>query len=168
MARPAPPLLDKARPLSDEEVVGAPLYRPAEDSPEALYVAERRRALGGPVPARRTAPSDLPRAADDLFEEFRTAQQTVAFQIDNPNNGTDVKQKCIETLALIEEGSADIIVGTQALLTQTVKFKSLAVVVVDEQHRFGVQQRSALRDRGGDGDGQCGKRTQHDRCNGDA
>jgi len=40
----------------------------------------------------------------DLFEEFRIAQQSVAFQIDNPNNGTDVKQKCIETLALIEEG----------------------------------------------------------------
>lgn len=40
----------------------------------------------------------------DLFEEFRIAPQQVPFQIYNPSNGTDVKQKCIETLALIEEG----------------------------------------------------------------
>jgi pyruvate dehydrogenase E1 component len=58
-------------PLSDEEVVGAPLYRPAEDSPEALYIADRRRALGGSVPSRRVAPSDLPCPAEDLFDEFR-------------------------------------------------------------------------------------------------
>ena len=58
-------------PLSDEEVVGAPLYRPAEDSPETLYLLDRRRVLGGPVPARRVMPSDLPRPAEDLFDEFR-------------------------------------------------------------------------------------------------
>ena len=41
-------------PLSDEEVVSAPLYRPPENSPEARYVQERRRALGGYLPLRRT------------------------------------------------------------------------------------------------------------------
>ena len=53
-----------------------------------------------------------------------------------------------ESLVLIEEGKADIVVGTQALLTQSVKFKSLAVVVVDEQHRFGVMQRAQIRSQG--------------------
>jgi ATP-dependent DNA helicase RecG len=55
-------------------------------------------------------------------------------------------------LAQIESrasGGADIVIGTQALLTETVRFKDLAVVVVDEQHRFGVMQRAEFRDRGG-------------------
>ena len=51
-------------------------------------------------------------------------------------------------LAKIEAGELDIIVGTHALLTSTVKFKDLAVVVVDEQHRFGVVQRATLRSHG--------------------
>ena len=55
----------------------------------------------------------------DLFEEFRIAQQSVAFQIDNPNNGTDVKQKCIETLALIEEGLlGEFMTGARVLCSQ--------------------------------------------------
>ncbi len=48
-------------------------------------------------------------------------------------------------LRRIAGGEVDIVVGTQALLTDKVKFHSLAVVVVDEQHRFGVQQRAVLR-----------------------
>ena len=39
-------------PLSDEQVVDAPFYRPAEDSPEMKYMRERRAALGGAVPQR--------------------------------------------------------------------------------------------------------------------
>ncbi|MEN0020084.1 MAG: ATP-dependent DNA helicase RecG [Planctomycetota bacterium] len=45
----------------------------------------------------------------------------------------------------IAAGEADIVVGTHALLTETVRFKSLAVAVIDEQHRFGVHQRATLR-----------------------
>jgi ATP-dependent DNA helicase RecG len=47
----------------------------------------------------------------------------------------------------IESGEADIVIGTQALLTESVRFKDLAVAVVDEQHRFGVVQRAVLRAR---------------------
>ena len=50
-------------------------------------------------------------------------------------------------LAGLADGSVDIIIGTHALIQDAVKFKSLGVVVVDEQHRFGVQQRSQLRDK---------------------
>jgi len=45
----------------------------------------------------------------------------------------------------ISEGRANIIVGTHALLEEPVKFKNLSLLVIDEQHRFGVLQRAALR-----------------------
>ena len=53
-----------------------------------------------------------------------------------------------EVLAALASGAVDIAVGTHALIQEGVEFSSLGVVVVDEQHRFGVEQRSALRDRG--------------------
>ncbi len=48
----------------------------------------------------------------------------------------------------LELGTVDLVVGTHALLTEDVRFHSLGVVVIDEQHRFGVEQRAALRDKG--------------------
>ncbi|HXW32075.1 MAG TPA: ATP-dependent DNA helicase RecG [Acidimicrobiales bacterium] len=45
-------------------------------------------------------------------------------------------------------GQLDLVVGTHALLTEDVAFASLGVVVIDEQHRFGVEQRAALRAKG--------------------
>ncbi len=50
-----------------------------------------------------------------------------------------------EVLAGLADGSVDIVVGTHALIQDAVDFSSLGVVVVDEQHRFGVEQRAALR-----------------------
>ncbi|MGJ9402587.1 ATP-dependent DNA helicase RecG [Arthrobacter sp. KK5.5] len=47
----------------------------------------------------------------------------------------------------IASGGADIVVGTHALLSDTVRFAELGLLVVDEQHRFGVEQRDALRTR---------------------
>ncbi len=55
-----------------------------------------------------------------------------------------------EVLVQVATGSADIVVGTHALLEESVKFASLSVVVVDEQHRFGVSQRARLRESGRD------------------
>jgi ATP-dependent DNA helicase RecG len=45
-------------------------------------------------------------------------------------------------------GEVDVLIGTHALLTEQVAFRALGVVVIDEQHRFGVEQRAALRDKG--------------------
>jgi ATP-dependent DNA helicase RecG len=53
-------------------------------------------------------------------------------------------------LARLATGETDILVGTHALIEEAVEFRSLGVVVVDEQHRFGVEQRAALRDKRGD------------------
>lgn len=52
-------------------------------------------------------------------------------------------------LSLTASGEAQLIVGTHALFQEGVEFHSLSLVVVDEQHRFGVQQRLALREKGG-------------------
>ncbi|MEO6121820.1 MAG: ATP-dependent DNA helicase RecG [Acidimicrobiales bacterium] len=50
------------------------------------------------------------------------------------------------------DGRVDLLVGTHALLTEGVGFRRLGVVVIDEQHRFGVEQRAALRGKGDDPD----------------
>jgi ATP-dependent DNA helicase RecG len=52
-------------------------------------------------------------------------------------------------LALLAAGKLDIVCGTHALLAERVAFAKLGVVVIDEQHRFGVAQRALLRDKGG-------------------
>jgi len=55
--------------------------------------------------------------------------------------------------ALLEaaSGAAGIVIGTHALLEDRVQFADLGLVVIDEQHKFGVEQRDALRDKAGDG-----------------
>ncbi|NCX94749.1 MAG: DEAD/DEAH box helicase, partial [Gammaproteobacteria bacterium] len=48
----------------------------------------------------------------------------------------------------VASGQAQVVVGTQALFQEGVEFKSLGYVIIDEQHRFGVEQRKALQDKG--------------------
>ena len=55
-----------------------------------------------------------------------------------------------EALLAIMTGEADIVVGTHAIIQESVEFFNLGFVVVDEQHRFGVEQRDMLRDKAGD------------------
>ena len=54
------------------------------------------------------------------------------------------------TRETIESGEADLIIGTHALLSDTTQFSDLGLVIADEQHRFGVAQRSALSAKGND------------------
>ena len=72
-------------PISDEEVAKAPFYRPPDDSPEIKYLHERRRTLGGYVPARAPKCQRLEVDLGEAFEEFykgtegREASTTMAF-----------------------------------------------------------------------------------------
>jgi ATP-dependent DNA helicase RecG len=52
------------------------------------------------------------------------------------------------TLAAVADGSAAVVVGTHALFQESVEFQGLALVIVDEQHRFGVEQRRRLKQKG--------------------
>jgi len=58
-----------------------------------------------------------------------------------------------ESLELIANGGAKLVVGTHALFQEGVDFHRLGLVVIDEQHRFGVHQRMAMRDKGVSSDG---------------
>ncbi len=58
----------------------------------------------------------------------------------------------VNTLAMIASGEAQMIVGTHALFQDEVKFNNLVLIIIDEQHRFGVHQRLSLREKGRFGD----------------
>ncbi len=62
--------------------------------------------------------------------------------------GSVTGQEREEVYAGLADGSVDIVIGTHALIQEGVQFKDLALAVVDEQHRFGVRQRAALRQKG--------------------
>ena len=53
-----------------------------------------------------------------------------------------------ELLSQLKEGEIDILIGTHALIQEEVEFRSLGLVITDEQHRFGVEQRRVLREKG--------------------
>jgi len=62
--------------------------------------------------------------------------------------GSQSKKDREAALAAIADGRAQFVVGTHALFQDAVKFKSLGLAIIDEQHRFGVHQRLALRQKG--------------------
>ncbi len=64
--------------------------------------------------------------------------------------GSLKKKEKDAALALIESGDAQLVIGTHALIQESVEFSRLGLVIVDEQHRFGVGQRLALRNKGFD------------------
>ncbi|MDF3036319.1 MAG: recG [Paucimonas sp.] len=65
--------------------------------------------------------------------------------------GSLKKKEKTEAQAMIESGEAQLVVGTHAVIQEAVQFPKLGLVIVDEQHRFGVGQRLALRNKGMEG-----------------
>ena len=61
--------------------------------------------------------------------------------------GSQKKKERTEMLSLISSGEAALVVGTHAVIQEQVQFKNLALAIIDEQHRFGVAQRLALREK---------------------
>ena len=79
----------------------------------------------------------------ELFEMFPDPQPAVSL-LTGSTTGEE-RERIYQGLA---EGSVRVVVGTHALIQEAVTFDNLALVVIDEQHRFGVEQRGALRDNG--------------------
>ena len=92
---------------------------------------------------------DVPGDADEgsLFEGM-AAERPLRVELLTNRTPAAARRKLAEALT---EGSVDILIGTHALIEAGVSFRSLGVVVIDEQHRFGVEQRAALRAKGADG-----------------
>ncbi|MFC1501380.1 ATP-dependent DNA helicase RecG [Elusimicrobiota bacterium] len=61
---------------------------------------------------------------------------------------TSKKQEREKLISQISSGKIDLVIGTHAILEKDVLFKNLALVVIDEQHRFGVRQRASLQKKG--------------------
>ncbi len=62
--------------------------------------------------------------------------------------GSDTAAEKKRKKAALRDGKTDLIIGTHAIIQSDVKFKSLSLVITDEQHRFGVEQRNALGEKG--------------------
>ena len=92
----------------------------------------------------------------EMFEHLhRESTQTDGRKINVVLLKSDLpKAERDEALAAITDGSADLVVGTQALIQEGVDFHRLGLVIIDEQHRFGVMQRATLRNKAQSGNGE--------------
>lgn len=96
------------------------------------------------------APTEI--LAEQHFKKFETWLKPLNINAWNLNiallSGSQSKKEREVALADIVSGRAQIAVGTHALFQEAVSFKKLGLAIIDEQHRFGVQQRLALRKKG--------------------
>ncbi len=86
---------------------------------------------------------EVPDAGTSLF-----GARPVRFELLTNKVGASDRRRILAGLAA---GEVDVAIGTHALIQEGVEFASLGAVVIDEQHRFGVEQRAALRDKAGGG-----------------
>ena len=89
------------------------------------------------------APTEI--LAEQHFKTFKALKCMASFEIELLKASTKEKSDVKERIA---NGNAKIIIGTHALLQGNVEFNNLGVVVIDEQHRFGVRQRAGLISKG--------------------
>ena len=80
------------------------------------------------------------------YEELSRTLGNLGIKVELLLGSTAQKEKRRIKSALVE-GNIDVIVGTHALLTDNVEFSRLALVITDEQHRFGVKQRARLKEK---------------------
>ena len=102
-------------------------------------------AIGNNVQVAVMAPTEI--LAHQHYESFRTFSETgkITCAMLVGNTKESERKKVIDAL---KTGRIDLIVGTHALIQKDIEFKKLGLVIVDEQHRFGVIQRGALIEKG--------------------
>lgn len=103
------------------------------------------KAIGSGVQAAIMAPTEL--LAEQHWRSFSDWLQPLGIEPAWLSGSQRVAARRA-SLAAIADGSASLAIGTHALFQEGVEFKNLALVVIDEQHRFGVHQRVALREKG--------------------
>lgn len=91
------------------------------------------------------APTEI--LAEQHFETLSKILHKWGLKVELVTGGTPKKRKN-EILEGLKNGEIDIIVGTHALIQENVEFSRLALVITDEQHRFGVRQRAELINKG--------------------
>ena len=89
--------------------------------------------------------------ASQHLENFKNILEKFDINVELLISGITKKKK-EDILQRLENGEIDIIIGTHALIEEDVKFKNLGLVVTDEQHRFGVKQRSKIASKGNNPD----------------
>lgn len=98
-------------------------------------------AIGGDTQAALMAPTEI--LAEQHYEGLKPFAKAMGLQIAKLTGSTKSSERKKLHLAL-ETGVLNVLVGTHALLEEKVQFRKLGLAVVDEQHRFGVAQRSKL------------------------
>ena len=110
--------------------------------------------LLGPMGARAfldgAAPDWTPREQSSLFEPTDPAEAALTYAL---LTAAVTGKDRASVLQGVASGAIDIVVGTHALVQEGVSFKDLSLAIVDEQHRFGVHQRMALKAKGNDAGG---------------
>ena len=110
-----------------------------------VAAAAAARAAGSGLQAALMAPTEL--LAEQHWRNFNAwfapLGQTVALL--SGSQPARTRRSALETIA---SGEVRIVIGTHALFQEGIEFKNLALVIVDEQHRFGVQQRLKLQEKG--------------------
>jgi|HigsolmetaGSP12D_1036236.scaffolds.fasta_scaffold01046_7 ATP-dependent DNA helicase RecG len=106
----------------------------------ALYAAVRAGSQGALMVPTEILAEQHARTLGRLFEPHGISVGLIT--------GSSPSRKRRDALAALQMGLTDIVVGTHALIQEDVYFRRLGLVVTDEQHRFGVQQRSILRRKG--------------------
>ena len=82
---------------------------------------------------------------ESFINQFKDTPCRIELLYSGQENSKEIKER-------LKNNEIDIIIGTHALFQEDVKFSNLGLVIADEQHRFGVKQRRALKDKGKDVD----------------
>lgn len=103
------------------------------------------RAIENGYQACIMAPTEV--LAQQHYRKIAPLAKSLDIQIELLTSSLEANLKS-QSLENISQGGAKLIIGTHALIQEKVQFQSLALIVVDEQHRFGVEQRQALNKKG--------------------
>jgi ATP-dependent DNA helicase RecG len=141
-------LADVNRDLALEQPMARLVQGDVGSGKTVVAAAAAARAIGSGLQAALMAPTELlaEQHAKNFERWFRALDVPVALV-----TGSLPARTRRSALAAVASGEIKLVVGTHALFQESMEFEKLGLVIVDEQHRFGVHQRLSLRDKGARG-----------------